>query len=147
MIMKKLVNALFILIFAMNATVHTSSQSNENLISNDSIEKVKKIEVYYFHYTRRCATCREVENVTKSILEELYPEDMKTGEITFITVDIEEKINEKLSEKYQVSGQTLLFVNGSETVNLTNKGFMYARSNPDKLKEEIKKTVDDLLNQ
>ena len=147
MIMKKLVNILFILIFGMNATACNNSQSNENIISNDSMEEVKKIEVYYFHYTRRCVTCRTVENVTKSILEELYPEDMKTGEITFITVNLEEKNNKSLAEKYQVSGQTLLFVSGSETVNLTNKGFMYARNNPDKLKEEIKKTVDDLLNQ
>jgi hypothetical protein len=145
--MKKLVNILFILIFGMNATACNTSQSNENIISNDSLEEVKKIEVYYFHYTRRCATCRTVENVTKSILEELYPEDIKTGEITFITVNLEEKNNKSLAEKYQVSGQTLLFVSGSETVNLTNKGFMYARSNPDKLKEEIKKTVYDLLNQ
>ncbi len=145
--MKKLVNILFILIFGMNATACNNSQSNENIISNDSMEEVKKIEVYYFHYTRRCVTCRTVENVTKSILEELYPEDMKTGEITFITVNLEEKNNKSLAEKYQVSGQTLLFVSGSETVNLTNKGFMYARNNPDKLKEEIKKTVDDLLNQ
>ena len=144
--MKKLVNILFILIFAMNATACTSSQSNENLISNDSIEKVKKIEVYYFHYTRRCATCRTVENVTRSILEESYPEDMKTGAIAFISINLEEDDNKSLAEKYEVSGQTLLFVSGSRTVNLTNKGFMYARSNPDKLKEDIKKTVDDLLD-
>ena len=145
--MKKIGNSLLVLLFAFNAIACNNTQSNETLISNDSMEEVKKIEVYYFHYTRRCATCRTVENITKSILEELYPEDMKSGIITFISVNLEEKSNEKLAEKHQVSGQTLLFVNGSENVNLTNKGFMYARSNPDKLKEEIKKTIDDWLNQ
>ncbi len=145
--MKRLANVLFVLILALNMTACNTSQSDDNSASVDNTPKVIKIEVYYFHYTRRCATCREVENVTKSILEELYPEDMKTGEITFITVNLEEENNKSLAKKYQVSGQTLLFVSGSETVILTNKGFMYARSNPDKLKEEIKKTVDDLLNQ
>ena len=145
--MKNIGNSLLVLLFAFNAIACNNTQSNETLISNDSMEEVKKIEVYYFHYTRRCATCRTVENVTKSILEELYPKDMKTGAIAFISINLEEDDNKSLAEKYQVSGQTLLFVSGSETVNLINKGFMYARNNPDKLKEEIKKTVDDLLTQ
>ncbi len=145
--MKNFANVLFVLIFALNITACNNYQSNDNLASNYNTPKVEKIEVYYFHYTRRCATCREVENVTKSILEELHPEDMKTGAIAFISINLEEDDNKSLAEKYQVSGQTLLFVSGSETVNLTNKSFMYARSNPDKLKEEIKKTVDDLLTQ
>ena len=78
---------------------------------------------------------------------ELYPEKMKTGEISFISVNLDDNDNESLAEKYEVSAQTLLFVSGSETVNLTNKGFMYARSNPDKLKKEIKLTIDNLLSQ
>ena len=78
---------------------------------------------------------------------ELYPEKMKTGEINFISVNLEDNDNESLAEKYEVSAQTLLFVCGTEKVNLTNKGFMYARNNPDKLKKEIKLTIDNLLSQ
>ena len=38
-----------------------------------------------------------------------------------------------------------LFVKGDQKVDLTTDGFMNARSNPDKLKEKIKETVDSLL--
>ncbi|MBC8321145.1 MAG: hypothetical protein H8E34_10515 [Bacteroidetes bacterium] len=137
--MKKLVTSLFILIFAMNLAASNASQSYGNAIST--------IDIYYFHYTRRCATCTAVEEETKNALMELYPEKMKTGEISFISVNLDDNDNESLAEKYEVSAQTLLFVSGSETVNLTNKGFMYARSNPDKLKKEIKLTIDNLLSQ
>ena len=145
--MKKSVTILFILFTAMNLSASNPSQSHENSISTNDMEEVDKIEVYYFHFTRRCATCTAVEEETKNALMELYPEKMKTGEINFISVNLEDNDNESLAEKYEVSAQTLLFVCGTEKVNLTNKGFMYARNNPDKLKKEIKLTIDNLLSQ
>jgi len=104
----------------------------------------QKIEVYYFHNTRRCATCQAVETVTKSTLEENFPEQMKEGMITFQSLNIEEDVNEPLARKLHVSGQTLLFVKDGKKKDLTNDAFMYARTNPEKLQEKIVKTVDNL---
>ena len=36
-----------------------------------------KIEVYYFHFTRRCMTYQNVEKVSKNAVETLYPEKVK----------------------------------------------------------------------
>jgi len=44
-----------------------------------------------------------------------------------------------------VSGQCLLFVKGDEKIDLTSDGFMYARSNPEKLEEKIKETITNLM--
>lgn len=145
--MRKIANPLLVLLFAFNAIAYSNAQSNKNLTSDESLVKTKKVEVYYFHYTRRCATCNAVENESKKALEILYAEKVKAGTITFQSINLDDDSSKEIVEKLNVSGQTLLFVSGSETVNLTNKGFMYALSNPDKLKEEIKKTVDDLLSQ
>ncbi len=144
--MKKTVNFLLFLLFAFNTIACNNTQSNNNLTSDDNTPKVKKIEVYYFHYTRRCATCMAVENETEKILKELYPEKVKNEQITFQSINLDEGKSEELAEKYKVSGQTLLFVSGTETVNLTNEAFMYARTTPDKLKEKIKATIDQLTN-
>ncbi len=107
--------------------------------------KTGVIEVYYFHYTHRCATCMAVEAVTEKSLRELYPEKMKSGDIIFLSVNIEEESNKPLVEQYKIGGQTLIFTKNEKTEkDLTNKAFMYAREQPEKLKSAIKKTIDEL---
>ena len=32
-----------------------------------------KVEVLYFHLTRRCVTCQAVENVSRDAVAEMYP--------------------------------------------------------------------------
>jgi hypothetical protein len=105
----------------------------------------KKIEVYYFHFTRRCMTCNNVEKVSKEAVEKQYPDKVKTGEITFKSVNLDEKEGEAIGAKLNVEGQTLLIVSGDKRVDLTEKGFMYANNSPDKLKAEIKKAIDEML--
>ena len=104
-----------------------------------------KIEVYYFHFTSRCMTCQNVENVSKKAVETLYPEKVKKGEISFQSVNLDEKAGEAIGAKYKIEGQTLIVICGDKRVDLTEKGFMYANNNPEKLTVEIKKAVDGLM--
>lgn len=104
-----------------------------------------KIEVYYFHFTRRCMTCQNVENVSKKAVETLYPEQVKKGEITFQSVNLDEKEGEAIGAKYKIEGQTLIIISGDKKVDLTDKGFLYANNNPEKLKAEIKKAIDGMI--
>ena len=139
----KTINLIIIsMVFAgLCATCQAQTEKSNN--EETSVDK-EIIEVYYFHNTRRCATCQAVEAVTKSTLEDNYPEQMKEGIITFKSLNIEEDINEPLAKKLHVSGQTLLFVKNGKKRDLTNDAFMYARTKPEKLQEKIIKTVDNL---
>jgi hypothetical protein len=105
----------------------------------------KKIEVYYFHFTRRCMTCNNVEKVSKEAVEKQYSEKVKAGEIRFRSINLDEKDGEAIGAKLKVEGQTLLIVSGDQRVDLTEKGFLYANNSPEKLKAEIKKAIDDML--
>lgn len=104
-----------------------------------------KIEVYYFHYSRRCITCNSVESISKQAIAEIYPKQFKKGEITFKSVNLDEKTSEAIAKKCKTEGQALLIISGSNRFDLTDKGFMYARNSPKKLKAEIKKTIDQIL--
>ncbi len=108
------------------------------------VQKVTPTEVYYFHMTRRCATCQAVETVTEAALKENFSDQMKNGQVTFKSVNVEDKANKNLAKKLKVSGQSLLVVNGADRVDITDKGFLYANSDPDKLKDVIKSTVEKL---
>ena len=50
-----------------------------------------------------------------------------------------------MAQTLEISGQTLLVVNGETRVNLTNDGFMNARTNPTKFHEILKTEIDQLL--
>jgi len=107
--------------------------------------KTEKVEVLYFHFTRRCVTCQAVEAESKKAIEALYPTQMKTGKITFASVNLDDKKSKALADRCKAEGQALLVINGAKRVDLTDQGFMYARSKPEKLKAELKRVVDAML--
>lgn len=138
-----------IVIFSLMLTFLLSNMSFE--VQNQQNKKVtakvsNKLEVFYFHYTRRCITCNAVEAVTREAIAEMYPAQLKSGQITFKSVNLDEKVNEAIAKKCKAEGQSLLFITNGKRIDLTDKGFMYARSSPDKLKAEVKRTIDALLN-
>ena len=124
-------------LFACNAQT-SENQKTENVISED-------IQVYYFHNTNRCATCKAVENETKMALETFYADKMNAGTIDFTSLNLEEDEGKTIAQTLRVSGQTLLIVKGETLVNLTNEGFMNARTNPTKFHEILKTQIDKLL--
>lgn len=115
-----------------------STCGNEDVCSSDEVVK-SDIKAYYFHATRRCATCNSVEAVTKEAIKEYGSKSVK-----FISLNIEDKKNKDLMKKYKVGGQTLLLVKGDKKENLTTFAFMNARNKPAKLKAKIKSVIDSL---
>ncbi|MEA4839450.1 MAG: nitrophenyl compound nitroreductase subunit ArsF family protein [Bacteroidales bacterium] len=115
--------------------------------NDQSAKKVaaQNVEVYYFHFTRRCITCKAVEAESKKALESLYPAQTKAGKITFEEINLDDESSKVLAEKLGIGGQSLLIVGGGKKIDLTSQGFMYAKSNPEKLKAEIKAAIDSLI--
>ena len=105
----------------------------------------EELQVYYFHFTRRCATCNAVENETMAALEMYYADQVKEGSIAFTSLNLEEEDGKKMAAQLKVSGQTLLLVKGDQMVNLTNEGFMNARTNSGKFHEILKSSIDKML--
>lgn len=139
--MKK--SSILLLIVLGSISLNIFAQDTEK--KSDQVIDEAVVEVYYFHLTRRCATCQAVENESEAALQKLYPEELRSGKIIFMSVNLEEESNEALAEKLHVSGQSLLVVKGDKQVNLTNDGFMYARSNPEKLEASLKDAIDPIL--
>lgn len=110
-----------------------------------SMQAINKVEVYYFHFTRRCVTCKAVETETQKSIQQLYSELYKKGIIIFKSINLDESSSSALAEKCKAEGQALVVISGNKRVNLTDKAFMYAKSQPEKLKAELKKVIDPLL--
>ncbi len=103
------------------------------------------IEVYYFHMTTRCVTCRAVEAEARKNIEMLYPEQFNSGKITFTALNIDEESGKFVGDQFGISGQTLLIVKGDKKFNITSEGFMYAEGKPEKFQSVIRQKIDSLL--
>lgn len=111
--------------------------------------KMTKIEVIDFHSTHRCFTCNAIEKNTKSTLDSYFSKQLKEGVITLQVINVDEKENEKIAEKFEAFG-TSLFLNiisdGKEKpINLTDFAFENARNEDDfvrglkdKIEEQLK---------
>ena len=90
-------------------------------------------------------TCKAVEAEAKKDLETLYPDMTKQGNLSFQAINLDDASSKAIAEKLKISGQTLLLVKGTQKINITNEGFLYANTNPEKFKSIIKEKVDGLL--
>jgi len=140
--MKKIFLTMFILaIVAMQLPCF--AQDSQAQMSNEEV-KASEIGVYYFHFERRCNTCISVENNSKKAVEELYPEQVKSGEYFFKAVNLDEENGKETGEKMGIGMQTLVVVHGDKKVDITGEGFMYV-DNYERLKSEVKKAVEKAL--
>jgi hypothetical protein len=138
--MKKIGIAIIVAVMWALAPVQ-SMNFNADLTAVPQVSKSSPVEVYYFHMSRRCMTCQTVEKVAEEALTENFKQALEKGEIVFRSVNIEDKANKALVKKLKVSGQALLVVSGTEKIDITDKGFLYAVNEPAKLKSEIKTHV------
>ena len=131
---------MFLMAASLSACRAQSSEEQKSVAAD-----TEELQVYYFHFTRRCATCNAVENETMAALEMYYADQVKEGSIAFTSLNLEEEDGKKMAAQLKVSGQTLLLVKGDQMVNLTNEGFMNARTNSGKFHEILKSSIDKML--
>jgi hypothetical protein len=123
----------------------SACQAQTNKINSTAESNKGDVEVYYFHMTSRCVTCRTVEAEARKNVEMLYPGLVKEGRISFTALNLEESTGRSLGEKLGVNSQTLLIVQGDQKINITNEGFLYAVSQPQKFTQVMKSKIDPLI--
>lgn len=127
-----------------NATTDTTTQNG----SEAKVEQ-SKIMIYSFHVTNRCASCITIEESTKKTLDTYFKNEVKNGRIKLSILNVDEKANEKIAEKYQAFGSglfvTRVFKGKETTADLTGDGFKYARNKQDKFIEVLKGKIQEFL--
>jgi hypothetical protein len=139
--MKNLILAGFMMMIFSGISCNAQPEKKNTTSASSGNE----VEVYYFHMTIRCVTCKAVEAEARKNIEILYPEQIKEGKISFTALNLEESTGKAFGDKLGVNSQTLLIVKGDQKINITNEGFLYALSKPEKFKEIIKGKVDPLI--
>ncbi len=137
----------FITVLAIGLILIACNGQNK---SKDQIvdQSVSKIEVLDFHSTHRCMTCNAIEANTKYTLNTYFAKELKEDKITFQVINVDEKKNEKIAEKFEASGTSLILnviKNGKETqINLTDFAFMNG-NDQETFSKELKAKIDTEL--
>lgn len=83
-----------------NAVAETKSDSTIS-------EEVEKVEVYHFHGTNQCFSCKTVGAFAEKTVNTYYEDLLDSGKITFASVNVELPENRDLAIKYGVTGSSL----------------------------------------
>ena len=136
---------LFLMSLVLIILVGISCNGQTNQKPSPVVSKNGDVEVYYFHMTTRCVTCKTVEAEARKNIEMLYADQVKAGKISFTALNLEEATGKSVGDKLGVNSQTLLIVKGDKKINITNEGFLYAVSQPQKFTEVMKSKIDPLI--
>lgn len=143
--MKQLIFNIFILAISISlSSCNNEAKTNEKETSVSETVNPNTIQVIYFHGNIRCTTCVSVDEATHKYLDKAFSDELKTGKIIFKTINIDENEREDLIQKYEIYGQTMLFIKGDKVINKTDDAFKYASTNPEKWKQIVKNQILEL---
>jgi len=80
------------------------------------------IKAYYFHGNFRCPKCRRIEEYSRSAIDEGFPEELKSGSLTFEVINVDEPWNRHYIKDYGLYTKSLVIVSlaGEDTLKYKN---------------------------
>jgi len=137
-----------LLLTACNNSAHKAENVTVKVETTTSVINQNRIEVYCFHGTRQCETCKNMKANTKIALDKYFAAQLKDSSIVFSIVDVDDVKNEKLAEKFQATGTALMInkvVNGKDSIiDWSDFAFEKANNN-DIFISELKTMIDAVL--
>jgi len=130
---------LLVILAAIALQLSCSSQGN-NADAELKVGNEDEVKVYYFHFERRCVTCKAIESVTEEAIKEMY-----SGVVPFKAVNLDDEKGKGIAEEVGVSSQSLLIIMGDTRIDITAEAFMNATSKPEELKRILKEKIEPLL--
>ena len=81
---------------------------------SDEAAPSTKITAYYFHNTARCVTCLAIEAQAKKVVEERFVKEVQSGQLAFLSVNMEEPGNAHFTSDFELVSQSLVLVENSD---------------------------------
>jgi hypothetical protein len=105
--MKSIVNVVLIWIAFASACNQSGEATKVQNTQQDS-SKINRLEVYCFHGTRQCTTCKNMKANTLKALTLNFGKQLQDSSIVFRIVDVDLPENALLAEKFEATGTALM---------------------------------------
>lgn len=138
---------LFITFFAL---ISACGNKSEKSTDTSKVElKKDRLEVFAFHGTRQCETCKHMKAYTKSTLDKYFKAELNAGTIVYQVIDVDDEANYELAEKFEATGTALMInkvKNGKENIeDWSDFAFEFANGEKSVYEMELKKMIDAQL--
>ena len=99
--------AVIALLFMGGAQTGQNSTARDLAINQGFASSVNKIEVFHFHGTNQCYSCKTVGAYAEETINTYYQNEVKSGKIVFSSINYDLKENNATATKYGVTGSSL----------------------------------------
>jgi hypothetical protein len=97
---------------------NNAASDNTNDLKGDEKRADRVVTIYYFHATKRCPTCLEIEGHAKEAIEDYYSNELENGLLEWEIINYEDWGNKHFVDDYDLMYSSLILterVNGTET--------------------------------
>lgn len=117
----------FLLVFAVGSVAYLAvmeiaqRRANVRTATTPSSAEVgpsTKLVVYYFSEGKECATCERIPLLARAALDEYFADAMKSGEIVWCPIDVDEARNAHYIDEYGIYTKSIVLArieNGKQT--------------------------------
>lgn len=127
--------------FCIMAVLLILCSTTSNAATKEKLQQENdKVEVYYFHFNTRCATCLAIESESKADVMELFGDY-----VSFSAYNLDEEAGEAKGQELGINSQALVVVQGDTKIDITTEGFLYALTDPVKFKEIIEEKINSVM--
>ncbi len=132
-------------------TVQAISADTAKIAEEKSDEAAANTVIaYYFHSTRRCATCKKLEAYSQEAIESGFEKELESGKLEFKAVNVDEKENNHFVDDYQLYTKALILSrvkDGKQTEWKNLDKIWELVGNEKNYKEYVTKEVADFLGE
>lgn len=93
--------------FLTGCVSNTGAVPNTSSLRMTSTLPVERVEVYHFHLTQQCYSCKTVGAYAEETVKTYFPDELKSGKLVFAHINVELPENRKLVEQYGPTGSSL----------------------------------------
>ncbi len=142
-------NTNFIIIIIMALLFSCNNEKDGKVENNKDVKlslKKDRIDIYYFHRTKRCSGCLKLEKMMNKIIENKYQKEISSGIINYMTINVEKE--EEYVKKYNLvmPGITIDAIKNNKTLYHKNlEKAWQVKNNKDKFKQFIEKNIDNAI--
>lgn len=98
----------------------TLPEITEPQLTPEPQAEVSQVNIVYFHRTKRCHSCKYSEAQTCATLNTYFADELASGKITFVSVDVQDESNAAIIDKYGAYGpQLFIHVLKGDTESIT----------------------------
>jgi hypothetical protein len=99
---------IFVLLLIIFIPKYMNGSGNVTASGSPISSDIEKVEVYHFHATRQCVTCKTIGAFSEETVNTYFSNELKSGKLVYAHINIDLPENKALVDKYEAKGSSLL---------------------------------------